>query len=91
MNNINTTMNLWVAATRNGLVLCYDNPNPNLDYHVTDFWSGYGRLIVNGTRRWEIMEHIKKWNEQCGNKKQFKCKAVKVAITVEAIKKGKIK
>ena len=88
MNKINTTTNLWIAVAKNGWVLYHDNPNPNLDYHLTDFRLAYSQLIVHGTRRWGIMSHIKKWNRQCGNKKDFKCKAVKVAVTIKEIKKG---
>ena len=87
MSEIDITMNLWIAVTKDGDVLCYGNSNPNLDYHIADFRLDYGRSIVNGTRRWEIMGHIKKWNKQFGNE-VFKCKAVKVAITIKEIKKG---
>lgn len=88
MNEINTTTNLWIAVAKNGWILHHGNPNPNLDYHLTDLRLSYGRLLVYGTRRWEIMEDIKRWNEQCVNKKQFKCKAVKIAVAIKEIKKG---
>jgi hypothetical protein len=92
MNNINTTTKLWVATTRNGNILCYGNPNEHLSYHVANMqFVLISDRMVWGTRRWEIMLHIKKWNKQCGNRKDWKCKAVKVAITIEEIKKGKRK
>lgn len=92
MNGINTTIKLWVAATKDGSVLCYGNPNEHLSYHIDNMqFVLITDRIVWGTRRWEIMLHIKKWNKECGNKKAFRCKPVKVAITVEEIKKGKIK
>lgn len=92
MSDIITTVNLWLGVTKDNQVLCYGNMNKHLSYHLSSYWwRPFDNAIVNGMRRFEIMDDIKKWNRECGNKKQFKCKAVKVAITVEAIKKGKIK
>lgn len=89
MSEINTTINLWVAVTRNGGVLCYGNPNKHLSYHVESmqFVLTTDRMVW-GTRRWEIMLHIKKWNKECKNGKDWKCKPVKVAVTIKEIKKG---
>lgn len=89
MSVINTTTNLWLAVTKRGDVLCYGNPNKHLSYHVEDMRFVFTTdRMVWGARRWEIMPHINKWNKQCGNKKDWKCKAVKVAITVKEFKKG---
>lgn len=88
MNIINTTTNLWVAVTRSGNALCYGNPNELLSYHIEDMQFVLTDRMVWGTRRWEIMMHIKKWNKEWKNKKDFRCKPVKVAITVKEIKKG---
>lgn len=92
MNDINTTTNLWLAVTKWGDVLCYGNPNEHLSYHIENmrFVLTTDRMVW-GARRWEIMLHIKKWNNECKNKKDFRCKPVKVAITAEEIKKGKNK
>lgn len=92
MNGINTTMNLWVAVTKNGSVLCYGNPNADLAYHVVDlYWGLFSSKVVNDIKKWRVMEHIKQWNWQCRNKEAWKCKAVKVSITVQEIKKGQNK
>lgn len=88
MNVINTTTNLWVAVTKHGSVLSYGNPNEHLSYHILSWWGPFYDSVVWGTRRWEIMAHIKKWNRECGNRKDWMCKPVKVAITVKEIKKG---
>lgn len=91
MNGINTTMNRWVAVTKGGSVLSYGNPNEHLSYHIEDLsFSTFYRGIIAGYRRRDIMEHIKKWNKQCGNE-NFKCKPIKVSITVKEIKKGESK
>lgn len=34
MNEINTTMNLWLAKTIRGEVLGHGNPNEHLSYHL---------------------------------------------------------
>lgn len=86
MNEINITINRWVAMNKQGLVLCDYNPNPNLSYHlgVLQFEILGGRCdVISGERRWEIMEHIKKWNKECRNNKPAKCKAVKICITIK--------
>jgi hypothetical protein len=89
MSAINTTIKLWLAVTRCGDVLCNGNPNEHLSYHINGMrWALLGSRMIYGTRRWEIMEHIKKWNKECGNRKDWRCKPVKVAITVKEIKKG---
>lgn len=87
MNEINTTTKLWLAVTMCGEFLCHGNPNEHLSYHLTYYWEPLKDRIVHGTRRWEIMEHIKKWNKQCRGK-VFKCKPVKVTITIKEIKRG---
>lgn len=92
MNRINITMNRWVATNKQGLVLCDYNPNPNLSYHlgVLQFEIFSDRCdVINGERRWEIMEHIKKWNKECrnNNNKGAKCKAVKISITIKEANK----
>lgn len=87
MSVINTTTNLWIAVTKDGEALCHGNMNEHLSYHISSYrWDSFNDNIVSGTRRWEIMEHIKKWNKECV--KVFRCKPVKVAITIKEIKKG---
>ena len=87
MNVINETTNLWIAVTKRGSVLCHGNPNDHLSYHVISWWGPFYDIVVWSTRRKGIMEHIKKWNREC-KIKDFRCKPVKVAITIKEIKKG---
>lgn len=89
MNIINETTNLWIAVTKRGSVLCHGNPNDHLSYHIISWWGPFYDIVVLGTRRWEIMPHIKKWNKECKNRKDWKCKPVKVAITIKEVKKEK--
>jgi hypothetical protein len=84
MIGIKMTMNRWVAMSKQGWVLCFGNPNPHLSYHLGDLRFdilGDRRDVIIGTRRLEIMEHIKKWNKECQS--AFKCKPSKVTITIE--------
>lgn len=90
MSVINTTTKLWLAVTMRGEVLGHGNPNEHLSYHLISWWEPFNNRVVHGTRRWEIMEHIKKWNKQCRSKVS-KCKPVKVTITIKEIKKGENK
>jgi hypothetical protein len=90
MSEINITINRWVAMNKQGLVLCEYNPNPNLSYHLGDLrFEILGDFcdVISGTRKLEIMEHIKKWNKECRNNKIAKCKAVKIRIVIEGGKK----
>ena len=89
MNEMIIDRNLWLAYTKRGEILCYGNPNEGLSYHLTSWLEPFDNNVVRGERRWEIMEHIKKWNKECKNGKDCRCKPVKVAITIKEIKKEK--
>jgi hypothetical protein len=87
MNTTKVTTNKWIAVAKTMGALCYGNPNEHLTYHLEDL--GLDVLdceLVNGDRRREIMGHIKMWNKECRNN-AFKCKPVKVTITIEGVKK----
>lgn len=90
MSETNIIMTRWVAMNKQGLVLCDYNPNPNLSYHlgILQFEILRDRCdVISGERKWEIMEHIKKWNKEYRNNKTAKCKPVKVTITIEEVKR----
>jgi hypothetical protein len=88
MSEINITMNRWVAMDKRGYVLCEYNPNPGLSYHLGDLrFEVLGDYcdVISGTKRREIMEHIRKWNKEC--KPAFKCEPVKVTVIIKEAKK----